>query len=360
MMIPTRISRWLLSVGFLFAGVAFTFHSTTRAADEAKPPRVLKSFEKPYPTFGKIVRKDARFDALLPADSKLEKLAEGFAWSEGPVWIKSGGHVLFSDIPNNAIRKWKEGEGLSVFLQPAGYTGKQERGGEPGSNGLTVDKEGHLVMCEHGDRRVARLESDGKTKTALADKFEGKRFNSPNDLCFKSNGDLYFTDPPYGLVKNWDDPARELDFCGVFRATKDGKVTLLTKDLTRPNGIAFSPDEKILYVAVSDLDKAVYMAYAVQADGTIDKGRVFFDTTPWAKEKRPGAPDGIKCDKDGNLWATGPGGVHVFSPDGTHLGTIDTGERTANLNWGEDGSMLYLTADMYLARIKTSTKGAGW
>jgi len=350
-MIESLRGRWVFVV--VLTGVL-----TAAAADEPKL-RVIKSHDKPYPAFGQIERKDARLDKLLPADAKLEKLAEGFAWSEGPVWVKKGGYLLFSDIPNNAIRKWKDGDGLSVYLQPAGYTGQQARGGEPGTNGLTLDRDGRLVMCEHGDRRIARQEADGK-KTTLADKYDGKRFNSPNDLCYKSNGDLYFTDPPYGLPKNWDDPSRELDFCGVYRLSRDGKVTLLTKELTRPNGIAFSPDEKTLYVAVSDPLKAVYMSFPVQADGTLGQGKVFFDATAWAKDKRPGLPDGIKVDQDGNLWGTGPGGVHIFAPDGTHLGTINTGEKTANCNWGEDGTVLYITADMYLARIKTLTKGAGW
>src|SRR5262249_55083456 len=172
-----------------------------------------------------------------------------------------------------------------------------------------------LITCDHGDRRVARLEVDGKTKTTLADRYNGKRLNSPNDLVYKSNGDLYFTDPPYGLPNGMDDQGRELDFCGVYRLSKDGKLTLLTQEITRPNGIAFSPDEKRLYVASSDPVKAIWMVYDVKADGTIANGKVLFDSTSWVKEKRPGLPDGMKVDKDGNIFATGPGGVHVFAPD---------------------------------------------
>jgi gluconolactonase len=315
--------------------------------------------KKPVATMGAIERKDPRFDKLIPKDAVIEKLTDGMDWTEGPVWVPEGKFVLYSDIPKNLIWKWKEGEGKSVFMTPAGYTGTKRRLGEPGSNGLTLDPEGRLVMCEHGDRRVSRLEKDGN-KTTLADRYEGKRFNSPNDLVYKSNGDLYFTDPPYGLEKNYDDPARELDFCGVYRLSKDGKLTLLTKDLTRPNGIAFSPDEKTLYIAVSDPDKAVWMAYEVKEDGTLGTGKVFFDSTPWAKEKKKGLPDGMKVDKDGNIFATGPGGLHVFAPDGTLLGTLATGVATANCNWGDDGSTLYIAADKALCRVKTTTKGKGF
>ncbi len=330
---------------------ALTFAATAFAVPD------LVQEKKPYPTMGTIERKDPRFDKLIPKDAKLEKLADGYKWTEGPVWVPQGKYLLFSDIPNNVIVKWEEGKGAKEFLKPAGYTGSKERGGEPGSNGLTLDKDGLLVACDHGDRRVYRLEKDGK-KTTLVDKYDGKRLNSPNDLVYKSNGDLYFTDPPYGLEKQMDDPARELDFCGVYRLGKDGKVTLLTKDLSRPNGIAFSPDEKKLYVANSDPLRAVWMEYEVKDDGTLGKGKVFFDSTAWVL-KRKGLPDGMKVDKDGNLFATGPGGVHVFAPDATLLGTIDTGVPTSNCGWGDDGSVLYVTADKALTRIQTSTKGAG-
>ena len=194
----------------------------------------------------------------------------------------------------------------------------------------------------------------------MADKYNGKRLNSPNDLTYRSNGDLYFTDPIYGLPKGAEDPARELDFCGVYRLSKDGKLTLLTREITRPNGIAFSPDEKKLYVASSDPDKAIWMVYDAQPDGTIANGKVFFDATAWAKAKRPGLPDGMKVDKDGNLFATGPGGVLVFSSDGKHLGTFDTGVPTSNVGWGDDGSTLYITANTALLRVKLNTKGLGF
>jgi len=309
----------------------------------------------------KIVRKDPRFDKLVPADAKVEKLADGYNWVEGPVWNRKESFLLFSNIPKNEIIKWQEGKGASQFLQPSGYSGKEPfTGREPGTNGLTYDAEGRLVMCQHGDRRVARLEADGKTIKSLADKYEGKRLNSPNDLVYHSNGDLYFTDPPYGLPKGMEDPGREQAFCGVYRLGKDGKLTLLTKEITRPNGIALSPDEKKLYVASSDPDKAIWMVYDVKADGTLANGKVFFDSTAWAKEGRKGLPDGMKVDKDGNLFTTGPGGVIVFAPDGTHLGTFDTGVPTANVAFGDDGSTLYITANTALLRVKLNTRGKGF
>jgi gluconolactonase len=341
-------STWPLGLGLL----------ALAALSPAGPATAQK---KAYPPMGTIERKDPEFDRLVPRDAVVEKLANGFAWAEGPVWVKDGGFLLFSDIPNNRVNKWQEGAGISVFLEPAGYTGSKPRGGEPGSNGLLLDPEGRLVLMEHGDRRVARLEKMAKDakKTTLADRYMGKRLNSPNDGVFKSNGDLYFTDPPYGLEKNWDDPARELDFCGVYRLAKDGTLTLLTKEMSRPNGIAFSPDEKTLYVANSDPKKAVWMAFDVKPDGTLGAGRVFFDSTDWAG-KKPGLPDGMKVDQAGNLFATGPGGVHVFTPGGKLLGTLATGVPTANCGWGDDGTVLYITADKNLCRIKLTTKGKGF
>ncbi len=315
---------------------------------------------KKFPAIGTIERLDPRFDQLIPRDAVLEKLAEGFDWSEGPVWVRDGRYLLFSDIPKNSVMKWKEGEGISLFLKPSGYTGKVPRTGEPGCNGLLLDRQGRLILCQHGDRRIARLEKNGRF-TTLADRYQGKRFNSPNDAVMKSNGDIYFTDPPYGLVKGARDETRELDFCGVYRLATDGTVTLLTKEMTRPNGIAFSPDEKILYVAQSDSKRAVWMAFDVKDDGAIARGRVFYDATRFVGNKKlKGAPDGMKVDRSGNLFATGPGGVNVFSPDGTLLGRINPGVPTANCAFAEDGSVLYLTADMYLCRIKTKTKGLGF
>ena len=306
----------------------------------------------------KIVRLDTALDKLVPADAKVEKLVDGHKWVEGPVWNRKDRYLLFSDIPNNTINKWKEGEGISVFMKPSGYTGAKPRGGEPGSNGLLLDSKGRLILCEHGDRQVTRLEKNGK-KTVLAGKYMGKRLNSPNDAVFRSNGDLYFTDPPYGLEKVWDDPARELDFCGIYRISKDGQLTLLTKELTRPNGLTFSLDEKTLYVANSDPKLPYIYAFDVKDDGTLGKHRIFFDTSKWVG-KTKGLPDGMKLDVNGNLWTTGPGGVWVLTPDGTPLGRLDTGVATANCAFAEDGSVLYMAADHDLCKVQTSTKGKGF
>ncbi len=308
-------------------------------------------------SFGVIQRIDPRAIQLIPANAKLEKLAEGFEWTEGPVWMARENCLLFTDIPKNTVYKWKKGEGLSVFLRPAGYVGEDPPGLELGANGLVLDADGHLVMCDHGNRCLSRLNEQNFTKKILADKYEGKRLNSPNDAVFKSNGDLYFTDPPYGLAGQNKDPKKELNFNGVYRWSKDGKLTLLTRELTFPNGIAFSPDEKKLYIANSDPEKALWMAFEVLNDGTIANGKVFFDATDWAKQGRKGLPDGMAVDQSGNLYATGPGGVIIFSPDGKHLGTIETGEATSNCAFGDDGSVLYITADMYLCRIALNTKG---
>ena len=306
-----------------------------------------------------IQRLDPRFDRLVPLDATLEKLADGFAWVEGPVWNRRGGYLLFSDIPNNAVFKWQEGAGVSLFLKPSGYTGTVPfPGREPGSNGLTFDAVGRLVLAEHGDRRITRLEENGR-KSLLADRYRGRRLNSPNDLVFKSNGDLYFTDPPFGLPKAFKDPQKELKFQGVYRLSATGELTLLTRDINAPNGIAFSPDEKTLYVTDVNPNRPAWLAYDVRADGTIANGRLFYDATPW-KSANFGGPDGLKPDRAGNLFAARPGGINVFAPDGTLLGSIETGVPTSNVAWGDDGSVLYITAGPALYRIRLSTRGVGF
>lgn len=320
-------------------------------------------FAKNYPTTGSIERLDPLINKLIPKDAKIEVLAEGYVWSEGPVWIPQGDFLLYSDVPTNKIYKWKAGEGASIYLDPSGYTAKETRPGESGSNGLTLDDKGRLVICQHGDRRVARMnastDSPQPVYETLAGKYNDKRFNSPNDLVYNQKGELYFTDPPYGLVQKEKDPKRELDFQGVYLLRKNGKVALVSKDLERPNGITLSPDEKTLYVANSHGPRPIWMSYDLKKNGLAKKGKVFFDSTEYRKKhpSRRGGNDGMKVDVEGNIWATGPGGVLVFSPKGKHLGTILTGQRTANCAFGDDGSTLYMTADMYLMRIKTSTKG---
>ena len=319
----------------------------------------IRAEEKPAAPVRSIERKDPKFDALIAPDAKVEELAGGFKWSEGPVWDKKHAQVLFCDIPNNMIYKWSEKEGLKEFLKPSGYTGSEPfTGTEPGSNGLAFHKDGHLVLCQHGDRRVSKL-VDGKFVT-LADKFEGKRLNSPNDLVYHTNGDLYFTDPPYGLPGQMKDPKKELDFQGVYRLKPTGELTLMTKVMSRPNGIGLSPDNKTLYVANSDPEIANWMSFPVKEDGTLGEGKQFFDSTDMVKAKMPGLPDGLKVDQQGNIWATGPNGVFVFDAMGKHLGSIITNDKTANCGFGDDGSTLYITANDKLIRIKTKVKGLGF
>lgn len=309
-------------------------------------------------TIGRIERQDPRLDGLVPRDAVMEVLAEGFRWSEGPVWDRAAGRVLFSDVPNNVVHAWSEKGGLSSFLKPSGYTGPEGGGGrEPGANGLAFDVKGRLVLCQHGDRRLSRLE-DGRFAT-LADRFEGKRFNSPNDLVIAADGSIYFTDPPYGLTKTFDDPGREIGWNGVYRLAPDGRVSVLVKDLRAPNGIGLSPDGRILYVGQSDPSRPVVMAYDLAKDGAASNGRIFFDTMPLRKNG-PGGPDGLKVDRGGNVFTTGPGGVVVVSPKGEYLGTIVTGVPTANCAFGDDGSTLYLTANDKLCRVRTTTKGLGF
>jgi gluconolactonase len=356
-----RLAAMVWSILFYGALAALTiWQQGTLLARPPQPPRAAA----PQPEGAvRIERLDPALDRLVDPSAKIEILADGYDWSEGPVWVKRGGYLLFSDVPKNTIHRWKEGEGARPYLTPSGYTGTEPRGGETGSNGLTLDAEGRLVLCQHGDRRIARLDAaldaPKPAFVTLADRYQGARFNSPNDLVFRSNGDLYFTDPAYGMEKQWDDPKREMPYAGVFLRRANGEVVLLTRDMTRPNGVAFSPDEKRLYVAQSDQAAPIVRAFDVNADGTIANGRVLFDAATLARSRR-GLPDGLKVDVDGNLWATGPGGVLVISPDGRHLGTIMTGQATANVAFGDDGRTLYITADMYLMRVKLRAKGTGF
>lgn len=308
-------------------------------------------------TVGRIERIDPRFDEIIPPGAKIEKVADGLEWAEGPLWDAATGSLLFSDIPRNAVLRWTPGAGLSEAIPRSGYSGDAPFSGrEPGSNGLTFDREGRLVLCQHGDRRIARRESDGRL-TVLADRFEGKRLNSPNDLVYRSNGDLYFTDPPYGLPKTFADPGKELAFQGVYRLKRDATLELLVMDLEAPNGLAFSPDERTLYVSNSHAARPIWMAYDVLPDGRLGSGREFAEARAWVGPNT-GLPDGLKVDLRGHVFATGPGGIHVFAPDGTRLGVIETGVPTGNLNWGEDGSVLYVAAHHWILRLKTNTRGA--
>jgi gluconolactonase len=354
------------------SSVPFTAHGTLmrsfRRTERALVVAILLCLAKvaspASPVMAHIERLDPALDGLIPADAKIEVIGEGFAWCEGPVWIHDRGFLLFSDIPHNAIVRWSSKDGCKPFITPSGYTGTEPRGGESGSNALTIDRAGRLVLCQHGDRRVARLTTPfGATKPeyeTLADRFDGKRLNSPNDLVIDSQGAIYFTDPPYGLEKGMDDPKKELDFQGVFRIAPSGKLTLLTKELARPNGIALSPDEKTLYVANSDGERPVIMAYPLMADGSIGEGREFFNAKK-AGATGPGACDGMKIDAHGNLFATIPGGLAIFTPEGKQFGLISAGnDPIANCAFGEDGSTLFMCANHNVLRLRTATKGNGF
>jgi gluconolactonase len=302
------------------------------------------------PTFkGSIERLDPAFDSLIAPGTPLKVLTTGFNWSEGPVW--SGDQVLFSDVPENTVFAWKDGDtSARVFLKPSGNL----VGEGQGSNGLAIDPEGRLILCQHGERRIARMETNG-TFTVLADQFEGKRFNSPNDLVLSKSGALFFTDPPYGMKKGIDP---EAPYHGVYRRDPNGTVSLIIQDIRWPNGIALSPDEKTLYLAVSDKEAPRIMAYDLQRDGTVQNAHLLFDAKPLMAAGRPGNCDGLKIDTHGNLWATGPGGVLVITPEGRHLGSILTGVPTGNCAWGGPArDTLYITADMFLLRVKTRVKG---
>jgi len=302
----------------------------------------------------RVIRKDPGLDAILTPGTKIEKLAAGFLFTEGPVWDREGGYLLFSDPNNNLIYRWTPDGEVSVYRTHSGYTGANiGEYGQPGSNGLTLDKQGRLTINEHGNRRVTRLEKNG-VLTVLADRYEGKRLNSPNDLVYRSDGALYFTDPPFGLPRFFDDPRKELPYSGVF-CLINGQLKLVSTDFSGPNGLAFSPDEKYLYVDNWDLKKKTVIRYEVQPDGTLLNGKVFFDATD---EPGEDAWDGMKVDQLGNLYLSGPGGLWIVSPAGKHLGTIIGPEHPHNMAWGdEDGKTLYLCAQTGLYRIRFNIAG---
>ena len=300
---------------------------------------------------GTIARLDSAFDALVPKDAIIEKVAGGFQFTEGPLW-RPDGHLWFSDVTGNVVRSITPDGQVKVLIEKAGGESNAPPGSFIGPNAMIADKDGYVLLCQHTNRRIVRLDKDLK-QTVYLDKFQGKKFNSPNDLVYKSDGALYFTDPPYGLLKQDEDPAKELKFNGVFRYA-NGKLQAIIRDLSRPNGIAFSPDEKILYISNSDEKHKIWMRYDVKPDGTVSNGRVFADVT---EETEPGVPDGMKVDSLGNLWGSGPGGLWVFSPDGKHIGTIKPGETAANCAWADDGKTLYITATTSVYRLRLSVAG---
>jgi gluconolactonase len=295
---------------------------------------------------GTVVRSDPAFDVLVASDAVIEKVAGGFQFTEGPLW-RPDGTLWFSDVQGNVVRSVTPDGQVKILIENAAGVSTAPPGSYIGPNGMVEDKDGTVLMVQHANRQIVRIGPDLKM-TTFVDKFEGKRFNSPNDLAFGPDGSLYFTDPPYGLLKQNDDPAKEIPFNGVFRVA-DGKVQAVIRDLGWPNGLAFSPDGKTLYVANSDAANNVLMAYDVAADGTVSRGRVFANMT----SQEPGLADGLKVDNQGNVYTTGPAGVWVFSPAGRHLGTIKPPEVPANCAWGDDGKTLYMTANTSIYRIRT-------
>ena len=300
---------------------------------------------------GSVERLSPEIDNLIEKSAKIEILADGFEWSEGPVWSSQLNSVLFSDVPENVIYSWNEDKGLGTFTRPIGYSGKVPNLKKAGTNGLTIDADGNLIICMHGDRKITRLEKlNINRKVTLVNSFDGKLLNSPNDLVYDSKGNLYFTDPPYGLLEGDNDKLKEIEFNGVYKVSPNGDIEVLVKNLTRPNGISISNDEKILYVANSDKNNPVIMQYDLSEEGAKNPS-VFFDGRELTK-RDIGLFDGLKVHPTGNVFATGPGGVLVIKENGDHIGTIRTEVRTANCAFDENFQYLYMTSDMFLTRIK--------
>ena len=307
-----------------------------------------------YKTIGTIERIDPTLDSILSPDAKAEIIAEGFDWSEGPLWIESEKMLLFSDVPANIVYKWTEEKGKEIYLTPSGYTDSMKRSGEMGSNGLLLDPDGNLVLCQHGNRQMARMNAPLHNPKSLfdssANNYKGKKLNSPNDAIYTSNGELFFTDPPYGLEKQTDDPKKEIPFQGVYKVKKNGEIILLTDSLTRPNGLAFLPGEKTLIVANSDPEKPYWYSFDIANDSLIN-ARIFHSASGMDTSAK-GLPDGLKIDKKGNVFATGPGGLWIFNKESKLLGKIKFIEATSNCALSPDEKTLYVTNDMYVLRIK--------
>ena len=336
------------SQDILIIALALFFSCTPATKNtESKSPATSTSFE----VTGEVARLNDAINSLISPEARIEILAKGFNWSEGPVWVKDGSYLLFSDVPENTIYKWSEENGIEEYLNPSGYTSEEPGSGE-GSNGLIINSENKLVLCQHGDRRVAvmaaPLSAPETNYLTIVDNFNGLKFNSPNDADFDSNNNLFFTDPPYGLKNGMDDPGKELEFQGVYRYSNSGELSLVTDKLSRPNGLGLSHDDRTLYVANSDPERSIWMAYELDEEGKMLNERVFYDVTG---AEGTGLPDGLEIDKQGNIWATGPGGVWVFSPDGEVLARVITGQATSNCTFNEDESVLYMTCDDYLMRL---------
>jgi len=344
-MLLSKHSLFLIGICFLLAA----------ACGESAPVEEVPASPTPstYIPGGKIIVDDPSLAAIIPIDSSLEVIARGYVWSEGPLWLPDQQMLIWSDVPENTVYGWAPGGEAQPFLSPSGYTQATERGGELGSNGLALDNQGRLLLCQHGNRQIARMEAlmdiPQPIFASLASRYEGKRFNSPNDLAVSRSGSIFFTDPPYGLLTQMDDPAKEIAFQGVYRLDPNGEVTLITDKLSRPNGIALSPDEKVLYVANSDPERAIWMAYYLDKKGDALSERVLYDATAEVGEANPGLPDGLKVDRHGHIFATGPGGVMIFSSGGKRLGRIQTGLPTSNCAFGAGD--FYMTADSLILRL---------
>lgn len=309
---------------------------------------------------GHVRRDSPALDALIALDAKIEVIAEGIRWSEGPVWISDGGYLLFSDVPGNRMHRWSERDGLSVFLEPSGHPGPDTSAfREPGSNGLIRGSEGAILMADHGNRGIARLDLATKTKTLLATQYQGKAFNSPNDLVLAASGSIYFTDPPYGLEGIDASPLKAQPRNGVYRLDPDGSVTLIDGRLSKPNGIGLSPDGRTLYVSNSDPASPFWYAYALDRSGDALSRRTFADASAEIAKGEAGLPDGFCLDDAGNLFASGPGGLFVFTPAGDRLGRIETGDLVSNCTFGgPDGRTLFITSNHRVVRVPTRTKGS--
>ena len=330
--------------------VAGAFIGPAHAAEQSVPLTTVSE--------ARIDRWDPAMDAIVPKDWKIEKLAEGFGWAEGPIWVKGGNYLLFTDVPGNKMWKWSEKGGLEKFLDPSGAANPDPAiWREAGANGLAILDPKTILLADTGSRMIQKLDLKSKKKKPVAQLFDGKKFSSPNDVAKSKSGLLFFTDPPYGFAKGDDAPQKEIPFNGVYRMGKDGKVTAIEKELHRPNGVALSPDEATLYVTQSDPGKAIVMAYSLDKDGNVTGKKLFHDFTDLVGKENPGLPDGLTVAKDGTIFTSGPGGILVLSKEGKRLGRISDGKATANCKFGDDGKTLYLTSHNMLARIRLNTAG---
>ena len=339
------------------AVVIISCKSEKKEAIKEVAEEVIKETVSSYKTMGTIERLSPKLNEIISENAKMEIIAEGYQWSEGPLWLETEQTLIWSDVPKNTIYSWKEGEDAKVYLTPSGYTGEEpSKSREPGSNGLLFNPDGKLVLSQHGDRRMAMMDAPLNAPEAkfvtIVDNFNGKKFSSPNDAVYDSEGNLFFTDPPYGLPGQNESEDKEIDFNGVYKVSTDGNVTMLVDSITRPNGIAFSPDFTKCYVASSDPKKAIITVYDISEEKTFTNGKIFFDGTSMVAQGKRGLPDGLKIDNKGNVFATGPGGVLIFSPDGEHLGTLNTTQPTANCCFNTDKSILYITANSYILRLE--------